>query len=103
MTRDQIFGVGVGAVLLFMGIGSVFFDSDDRDFEWDDDDKWATEFDGEETDGVVTIEVGEGDEIAVKSHDGNTVVYTEHGRIKCQGREAIIIKRSDGSETRIEC
>ncbi|MBO6503515.1 MAG: hypothetical protein JJ850_14080 [Kordiimonadaceae bacterium] len=93
MTRNQIFGAGVAAIVAFMTIGSLFSD-EDRSYRHDDRDDWRMDVD---------IDV-DGDEIIIKSVGGKTVVYTENGKVECsEGQDAITITRKDGSETRIAC
>ena len=99
MTRNQIFGAGVGAVVLFMFIGSMFSDSD-RTYRHDDHDR--KNYAGGDWEVDIDVDV-DGDEIVVKTIGGKTVVFTKDGRHECDGRDAIVIKREDGSETRIEC
>ena len=95
MTRNQIFGAGVAAIIAFMAIGSLFSD-DDRDYRHGDRDRWHGNVE-------VDIDVDDG-EIVIKSVGGNTVVYTEDGKIECKdGQDAITVTRKDGSETRIAC
>ncbi len=93
MTRNQIFGAGVAAIVAFMAIGSLFSD-EDRNYRHDDRDDWRVD---------VEIDVDD-DEIIIKSVGGKTVVYTESGKIECSdGQDAVTVTRKDGSETRIAC
>ena len=92
MTRNQIFGAGIAAIIAFMAVGSLFSD-EDRSYRYDDD-NWNVD---------VKIDA-DSDEIVIKSRNGKTVVYTEEGKFTCDdGQDAITVTRKDGSETRIEC
>lgn len=101
MTRNQIFGAGVGVVVLLMFIGSIFSDSD-RNYRYEKHHGDSRNYVGGDLEIEIDTDI-DGDEIVVKSIGGKTVVFTKDGKIECDGRDAIVIKRQDGSETRIEC
>jgi len=94
MTRNQIFGGAVGAIVVFMAIGSLFSDEDYR--YSDDDDNYRYD---------VSIDVDvDGDEIVIKSMGGKTVVFTKDGKFECEdGQDSISVTREDGSVTVIAC
>jgi len=93
MTRNQIFGAAVAAIVLFMAIGSLFSDGtnnyrDDDDYRFD-----------------VSIEADvDGDEIVIKTMGNKTVVFTKDGKFECEdGQDSISVTREDGSVTVIAC
>lgn len=93
MTRNQIFGVGIAFIVLFMAIGSLFSDQDTK-YSRNDRDSWNVKVD------VVVDD----DEIVIKSAGGSTVVHTSDGKLECErGQDYITVTRKDGSETRIAC
>jgi hypothetical protein len=91
MTRNMIFGAAVGVILVAMAIGSLMSDKKPNEYG----------------DGGFSVNVGvdiDGDEIVITTESGKTVVNSRSGRQKCaSGQDAIVITRSDGSTTRIEC
>lgn len=95
MTRNQIFGSAIGGIIIFMAIGSLFSDDDQR-YRNDDDDYRGYN---------VNIEVDvDGDEIVIKTIGGETVVFTKDGKIECEnGQDSISVTRDDGSVTVIAC
>jgi len=95
MTRNQIFGSAIGGIIVFMAIGSLFSDNDQR-YRNDDDDHRGYN---------VNIEVDvDGDEIVIKTIGGETVVFTKDGKIECEsGQDSISVARDDGSVTIIAC
>ncbi len=93
MTRNQIFGAGIAAIVVFMAVGSLFSD-EDKNYRDYDDSEWKV---------AVDVEVDD-DEIVIKSRNGKTVIYTEEGKFSCDdGQDALTVTRKDGSQTRIEC
>jgi len=95
MTRNQIFGSAIGGIIVFMAIGSLFSDDDQRYSSYNDD------HDGYN----VNIEIDvDGDEIAIKTIGNKTVVFTKDGKIECEnGQDSISVTRDDGSVTVIAC
>ncbi len=91
MTRNQIFGIGVAFIAVFMAIGSLFSD-DATNYSRNDRGGWDVE-----------VEVDD-DEIVITSTGGSTVVHTRDGKLECErDQKHITVTRKDGSETRIEC
>lgn len=93
MTRNQIFGAAVAAIVLFMAIGSLFSDGTsnyrgDNDYRYD-----------------ISIEADvDGDEIVIKTMGNKTVVFTKDGKFECEdGQDSISVTREDGSVTVIAC
>ncbi len=95
MTRNQIFGSAIGGIIIFMAIGSLFSDDDQRYRSGDDDHGRYN----------VNIEVDvDGDEIAIKTIGNKTVVFTKDGKFECEdGQDSISVTRDDGSVTVIAC
>ncbi len=91
MTRNMIFGSAIAVILALMVVGSFISGDEGRD---DDDYGFKVNVD---------VQV-DGDEIVITSERGKTVVYSSAGRQECaSGQDAIIITRSNGSQTRIDC